>query len=246
MKKVLSLLLIMSLLFVLTSCGNASPAPTGNSATQKPDNFVEEVNTNYFSSYGRIVHYSGYTYFVQPGTANNGNENGDVDSENIYRIADGANEAEMIAVIPSTFAYGSAQLSVYGLAPCGDDIYFLKTTFEDNAYITYLYRVNTKNASVENLKLSVETNRLFRYNSYNRIKDKLYLCKSSYKETDAGARIVYQWYEVDLRTAKINEFNPELNLAAGESARIITVSSEVNGDGCYVYYVKYNTTTYIF
>ncbi|MBQ2083006.1 MAG: hypothetical protein II468_05130, partial [Lachnospiraceae bacterium] len=97
--------------------------------TLSADDIYTEANINIRRG-GRVAHANGYTYFVQAGYDNDSRENGQPNSENVYRIADSEpeGEAELLFKLPSYFEYGTAQDTIFCLLPGKDSLFFVDNT----------------------------------------------------------------------------------------------------------------------
>ncbi|MBQ4381393.1 MAG: hypothetical protein II794_01485 [Oscillospiraceae bacterium] len=192
--------------------------------------WTDEDNLTYLTSYGRIVHAYGYTWFVASGADLDPEETGYPYCENIYRLADAEGaQPEKVAAVPSFMFDGIDQTTVYMLAPCGDYVYFTKPGMGRGES---LMRANIKTGAMEDLgaEMALST-RIGGVPS--RVGDSFYFRR--YVEQQLPDGEVWPSFEscvLDLAKGTWTKYEPKLETAQGETASTAAVTKD------YIYFTK--------
>ena len=113
------------------AAGETTKTPEGGD-TQDDD---EEPNSGYYSMWGAVAHYRGYTYFVADGHDNDCSVNGESASESIWRISDDADaKPEKIYTTPANIEAGTVQSTLFFLAPHNGRIWFYQSEHDKAAF----------------------------------------------------------------------------------------------------------------
>ncbi len=153
----------------------------------------------FYSNGGRIIHHGGYTYFVQAGLLNDGSENGQAYSENIYRISDAQDAAaELVSYVPSYMADGVDQTTVFYMMGYEDRLYFVRRGCYGNLYICSM-DLNT--GAIKDLEeLPGDNTSVVACDGEMAI----IVCKV-YTESDDK----YSFFEFDMASGELREFDPQ-------------------------------------
>ena len=192
--------------------------------------------TNYLTTYGRVVHYQGFTYFVQQALDNDGTENGHAGSENLYRISDDEDtEPECLLSIPSCYFDGIQQMTIFLLVPYENYVYFVWNSHVDDTDFSVrdvFCRLDMNTGEITEYDLKIfGTMRLV--SVFSRSGDKLYMKAPPETSEEYASNTSHGLIEFDLKDGSYDLFQPDFKLPEKEAAEIIRVTDK------FVYYVKY-------
>lgn len=192
---------------------------------------------NYLTTYGRLVHYQGYTYFVQQALDNDGTENGYAGSENIYRIRDDEDaDPELLAVIPSFYYDNIQQMTVFCMVPYENCLYFIRNSIDthsgNNSGLRDVFcRLDLDTGEVTDYDLRFNLT-VWWLNSFCRSGDRLYMKSSPYIYPNGDVVVPKDYIVFNLKDGTYESFLPDFGLPEKETAEIIHVSDQ------YIYYIK--------
>ena len=227
-----------------------TPAPTEVSPTPEPATPTPEPTTpvpttpvadmhqwddiGYENCYGRIAYADGYTWFVAPGHNSDGYFTGSPETDDIYRIADGADaKPELMASIPCVYEAGTEQTTVFYLMPYGDHVYFLSRVQDDLDQVA-LWDLNVTTGEMKSSTPILSQLRYYccRYgNSMYFIG--LTVSSSSEDGPEASTGVVWKATEINLENGTVSDFPLKVTPGSYDILAFNGIDNE------YVYYLKY-------
>ena len=220
---------------------NESRDDAAEDKTEDPEQSTEGAQTtadetNYLTTYGRVVHYQDYTYFVQQALDNDGSENGHAGSENLYRISDDEDaEPECLLSVPSRYFDGIQQMTIFFLVPYENYVYFVWDNHVDDtdyAVRDVFCRLDMNTGEITEYDLQIFGTMRW-VNAFSRSGDKLYMKAPPETSEEYASNTSHGLVEFDLKDGSYDLFQPDFKLPEKETAEIIRVTDK------YVYYVKY-------
>ena len=208
--------LMLALLISLCACGSG-----------KASGFRAYNN---LANYGRVAYMDKYTYFINTGVNNDGSQNGNVYSEDFYRVANKKDaEPELLYSIPSVLKYGEASSYALNLVSGGGRLYYTFTTREGLNELRWISENGKKSGVIEGLNVYSS----FRFLGFFAEDGVIYLLNYDAEVvTEENYIEAFQWKKVDMKTGKVSDYKPSF-IKEGDFPIIKGV------DSGYVYYVLY-------